>query len=488
MSHAKTVCLSLFLAACTSDDDEGPRGLARESGAHIVPVYVAGNPTCADLGLGSFSYKIDPPESGTYLLADGVNTVTMRTSDGVYFNWTSTVPIDAVLAKGGPNANVYLYEGGARGDTALVSPTNGKNEKPYDLSHIDFCFDYRTIVTVTAETSLSRTWSWGVDKRGAGSTLLLATGQTYLMGYDVAVGTNGNTDGNWAVSGVITVANPSPYAATVTAVTGDVDGLAAQVTCDTLLLPAWGTFSCRYAASLPDGATRTSTGTVSTTGTVRGSRAAAAVDHATASVRAVDACVTVDDDRVGSLGTVCAGAPQTFTYTFPVGPFATCGKQTFDNTARFQAVDTGLAGTDTWSVAVDVPCAASCTLTPGYWKTHSVHGPAAADDTWARLDAGADTMFFLSGETYHQLLWTDPMGNAYRILAYAYIATELNGLNGADLGAVRAAFDRATALLESLTPDTRLTAAERDELVGLAATLDAYNNGLADGGPPHCSE
>jgi hypothetical protein len=482
----KMLSMSLFLAACSSE-------LGSQSGtASVDPTYVDGNPTCADLGLGSVSYKVDPPNSGEYTIDDGVNKVTIATADGITFDWTSTLGIDAVIVKGGANANVYAYDAESFGDTILVSPVNERNGTPFALSHIDFCFDYEVTVTKTAQTSLTRTWAWQIDKTGDASSLLLSAGQTYLMGYNVVVGATGSTDSDWAVSGVITVANPSPFTATVTSVTDEMDGgLTAEVVCDSELpaeIPAWGSLTCHYASALSDATTLTNTATATTTGMVGGGSGTALVDFASAAVTGVDACVTVSDDRVGDLGTVCAAdRARTFQYTLEIG-YAKCGDQVYDNTATFVTADLGLTGSDSWSVAVQVPCATGCTLTQGYWKTHSSYGPAPYDSTWALLADGANTAFFLSGQSYHQVLWTAPAGNPYYVLAHQYIAAQLNGLNGADLGAVQAAFDAATVLFNRYSPATRLSATVRNSFLVLAAQLDAYNNGLAVGGPLHCSE
>lgn len=137
-----------------------------------------------------------------------------------------------------------------------------------------------------------------------------------------------------------------------------------------------------------------------------------------------------------------------------------------------------------------LPCDPNCTLTPGYWKTHSEFGPAPYDDTWALLPNGASTPFYLSGKTHYQTLWTPPAGNAYFILSHAYIATQLNFLNGADPTAAQAAFNAATRLFSTYTP-ARIAAlrpshALRRQFVALAATLDKYNNGLI--GPGHCQD
>jgi hypothetical protein len=128
-----------------------------------------------------------------------------------------------------------------------------------------------------------------------------------------------------------------------------------------------------------------------------------------------------------------------------------------------------------------------CTLTPGYWKTHSTYGPAPYDATWALI--GEDTIFFNSGQSYYEVLWTEPKGgNAYYILAHAYIAAELNFLNGADPTMAQAAFDAATALFSdpAYTDSIPKNDPNRAVAIGLAETLDAYNNGLL--GPPHCIE
>jgi hypothetical protein len=129
-----------------------------------------------------------------------------------------------------------------------------------------------------------------------------------------------------------------------------------------------------------------------------------------------------------------------------------------------------------------------CTLTPGYWKTHSEFGPAPYDDTWAQLPDGASTLFFLSGQSYYDVLWTPPTGgNAYYILAQQYIAAVLNQLNGA---ASTPEVDDALAWAETFfathTPADKLSRTVRADAISFAELLDQYNNGYI--GPGHCSE
>jgi hypothetical protein len=185
-------------------------------------------------------------------------------------------------------------------------------------------------------------------------------------------------------------------------------------------------------------------------------------------------------------------------YTLLIGPFEVCGIYQFVNTASFATSDQDGEGDDTgtatYTVTIDVPCPTGCTLTQGYWKTHSEHGPAPYDDTWAMLENGADTPFFESGQTYYEVLWTPPQGgNAYYILAHQYIAAELNMLAGTAVPAeVQTAFDAATLLFETYTPDEvgelkgKAGKDLRDQFIGLAGTLGSYNEG--DIGPGHCDE
>ncbi len=123
-------------------------------------------------------------------------------------------------------------------------------------------------------------------------------------------------------------------------------------------------------------------------------------------------------------------------------------------------------------------------LTPGYWKTHSETGPAGYDDTWDEIgEYGEYTIFFLSEQSYINVLWTPPRGgNAYYILAHAYIAAELNFLNSAyPPSEVRDAFHEATLLFEEYTPgevgNWRGKQGYRQDFITLAEILDDFNNG-----------
>jgi hypothetical protein len=156
----------------------------------VQPVAAQGeevpdNPTCTELGYDA-GYKLDPPSPGTYTFPDGVHTVTITSDDGIYFDWTSTLGIDAVIVKGGPNANLYEYDPPAEsfGDTGLHSPLGAGPDgtQPHAISHIDFCYSVDTAVTgpgssFNAEASAGRvalTWETDAELDNAGFNLYRA--------------------------------------------------------------------------------------------------------------------------------------------------------------------------------------------------------------------------------------------------------------------------------------------------------------------------
>ena len=480
------------LAGCASGGDG--RTQASINGVYVEP----GNPTCEDLGLGQFSFKIDPPASGTYGLdwgLGGVQTATVVINPtNQYVDWTATIGIDAVIVKGGPMANVYVYDPEASGGTGLSPPINANNGTPYGISHIDFCFDYEVAVGKTAQTSFTRTYQWAIDKTAPQGALTLAVGEVYTMPYTVVVTRTGFVDSDWAASGAVTIHNPAPFVAEIDAITDVLDGATpVALDCGVTLpydLGELGTLTCTYALALPDASQHLNEVTVETCGVVGGGTAQALIDFGGAAITERDACVDVADDRAGSLGTACD--TTSYEYSLQIGPYAACGTtDTVVNTASFAACDTGASGSDAWTVAVTVPaCPVGCTLTPGYWKTHSAYGPAPTDDDWSSLASGPDTVFFSSGKTYYQVLWTAPTGNPYWILAHAYIAAQLNQLGGASDGAVAAQMLQAKQIFQQYTPayigGLKKSSALAQQVVGLAARLDAYNNGLI--GPGHCSE
>jgi hypothetical protein len=372
---------------------------------------------------------------------------------------------------------------------------------------------YGLDVTKDAATGFTRTYHWIIDKSSTDSTTLtLNPGEPFLYHYSVEVDLDDPpyTDSAAGVTGNITVHNPAPITATINSVSDVVSGVgAATVVCTGITFPydlaAGGDLNCTYSLALPDDTDRTNTATAvlqnhdydkdlfaTASGTTNFS-GNADVTFAGATMTEIDECIDVTDTYAGALGTVCVSdpPPHTFTYTRTLQfTEADCGENTVENTASFLTNDTQTPGSDTWTVVVTVPCPQGCTLTQGYWKTHSSYGPAPEDPNWLLLPGGLgpDTPFFTSGQTWYQVFWTPPKkGNAYYILAHQYEAAVLNKLSGAgSTPAVDAAITFAETFFGSHTPTSTLSKAERAAVIAAAGVLGSYNEGAI--GPGHCSE
>ncbi len=129
-------------------------------------------------------------------------------------------------------------------------------------------------VTKTAETSFTRTFSWTVDKSVTPETWDLFTGDSGTSRYIVTAEKTGFTDGDWAVSGLITVSNTTPFDASIDSVTDEVSGgIIVAVDCGVSFpytLPAGSSLTCTYSSPLPDGSDRVNTATVTTSDGVAG--------------------------------------------------------------------------------------------------------------------------------------------------------------------------------------------------------------------------
>jgi hypothetical protein len=193
----------------------------------------------------------------------------------------------------------------------------------------------------------------------------------------------------------------------------------------------------------------------------------------------VNGAVNVDDTN-GMSWLFSDSGTVTYTKTFRCDE----DKGTHDNTATIR--ETGQSDDARVTVTCKPPPPDGCTLTQGYWKTHSKYGPAPYDSTWAVI--GEDTTFFLSGKTWYQAINASSAGgNAYYILAQQYIAARLNIAAGAGTtSAVDAALAGATTFFSTYTPSSTLSPSVRAQAIAWATTLDNYNNGVT--GPGHCPE
>lgn len=407
------------------------------------------------------------------------------------FNTSSMIKYDKEFSCAATGETTYP-------NTATILETGQSSEASVAIK----CYDLE--MAKTATTSFDRAYSWMIAKSASAQNLILSLGQYLPVNYQVVVDAS-YADKNFAAAGLITLANNTPIPATINSIKDVISGdIAAGVTSPVTLpyeMASGETLQFTYSAALPDASSRSNAATAAIQNyhftadmqkhalSARDLVATAAVDFASATITEIDKTVDVTDSIIGALGTVTYGVdslPKTFAYTLDLGGYENCGPKVFDNTASFLTSDTNTTGSATWRVDVNVPCLGGCSLTQGYWKTHSEFGPAKYDDAWNLLPAGANTTFFLSGKSWYQAFWTAPKGDPYYTLAHQYMAAKLNVLNGADPSTINTTLTTAENLLKVYLPGTTLSKTLKTQFTTLASTLDKYNNGLI--GPGHCSE
>lgn len=510
---AAAAVLSAFAAACGTSNPIAPSAAVvaepfnssatYSAGAAVsapqgigstAPIFLAGGPgtnyTCQDLagmyapGATWFELKLDRFPQASETVTDGVLTVSIANGTRVGFDFSASRAVDAVFVKSGADGHhLYLYNPESSGGAGLTTPNSRQ-----DISHISFCYDVELLVAKTAATTFTRDYDWTIAKTVDQPAVTLDNGVDATVNYSVAVTKDAGTDSDWSVSGTITVTNPHPrIGASGVSVS---DALSAHgalaVSCPSTTLAPLGAMTCSYGpVSLATGAARTNTATATSTtfGIAKGEGSTAVAFVTPTTV--IDGSVSVTDTFAGSgLAGTAVSASQTFAYARAIAAASlTCGvPTTIGNTASL-ATDDGATESASAAVTATLTCpppppvAAGCTLTQGYWGTHSSKGPAKYDATWAALE---NTTFYLSGTTYYGVLQLPTKGNAYYILAHQFVAAKLNILKGAtapagfNMGAVETFFQTYTP---AQVGAMKGSAPVRAQAIAWATTLDAYNNG-----------
>ena len=145
------------------------------------------------------------------------------------------------------------------------------------------------------------------------------------------------------------------------------------------------------------------------------------------------------------------------------------------------------------SVTVTVEEILGCTLTQGYWKTHSQEGPAPYDsEGWGALgDFDSDGTSEEEGEilayniTWYTAFQTAPKkGNVWYQLAHQWMAAYLNIANGADSPSeVDSAITGGLTWLQTNDPATNPKSSQAGIWAGILAS---FNEGTT--GPGHCTD
>lgn len=461
-------------------------------------------PFCEDLGyVFGVRFELTGSESYPATFTNGDFTVTITAPNAANtISFTSVQPVAAVLVKTAANGhNEYVYDPAVTSAGGLSPVLVGDS---YRLKEIEFCLPAAPtpkdlFVTKSAVTSWGRTWTWTLVKSIQEATedpayISLDKGASITIHYDVVLGAQAQN--SYSVTGEIWVQNPNEsLSARVTSVTDTLsDGTVAEVTCPGGLpqdLPAGEMLVCTYAATLGSATDLENTATATTDGSngVNGGSGSFPVDFADAPDSETDECVNFTDSLVSEANQAICASDLPLTITYPLTlKYDVCGTYEVPNVATITTNDTGTSTSDGANVTVDVPCTGGCSLTQGYWKTHSRKGPAPYDDNWQNVGPNQeDTLFFKSGQTWYQVFWTAPRGNVFYQLAHQYMAAKLNYYNGADTSVITAALSQAEGLFGAIPENsTSVPSASRATWSALATTLDQYNNGAI--GPGHCED
>lgn len=386
---------------------------------------------------------------------------------------------------------------GTNDNTATIVET----EQSASASVTVDCYDLE--VQKTAHGFYGRQYYWNIDKRTTESEITVPIGQTYGIDYTVNV-TATSQETSPLVRGEITVHNLAPITAAINGIKDVIDNNYADLDCGVITfpysLPAGETLTCSYEIDLSNTCSGTNEAVVTLKNysydSQENSQEVGTTEYSAYAdfsfgepAQEIDKCVQVEDSLYGYLGQYCAEASEytshAFEYNGTVGPYEECGHYQVTNTATFTTSDTEATASDSQTVDIDVPClpCGGCTLTYGYWRTHSSYGPASYDSTWAGI--GENSLFFNSGESYYDVLWTPSDEGAYYQLAHQYIAVKLNILKGTYAPPeVQKAMSEAKGLFESCECN-KFTGPNRKTAIELSETLDLYNNGYL--GPEHCS-
>jgi hypothetical protein len=531
----------LVLAACSENPTapeavRAPKGpmyalnAAGTSAAGITPTIVeaAQSALCTSTGYAR-GFKIVNTLDGSYTgetvtSTDGyltvVVTVTYNTSGapatrGPSIAFTANRKVDGVVVHGGGGQNVNNYNYGPNGilsDSDVTTPINSSGSHA-NISNIAFCYNYRPDVSKTASTSYQRDWSWTLSKTVDNATALLQKDQEFTANYTVTVGAS-SAESNFAVGGNIVIGNASPEVMTIASVADAIAG--AVVTCPSaapFTIAASGSVTCSYTAALASKTNGTNVANVATDGAgFAGASASAAYSFGDPTTEN-NPCVAVSDVSSTTLngqplsgpttanlnGNLCR-AGQTFNYSLQVGLRSLCGEYITSNTASLAGGSTASASaTVTVNVTgcsnqticdidpTDPTCnqenPPACTLSQGYWKTHSTSGPAR-HSRWSTQD----DLFLSTGKTWLQVWRTAPAGNAWYSVAHQYMGAMLNqsiGLAVPTAAAAQAITDAEAffALFSGSIP-SKLTGPQKTEAARIAAILENWNAGPAT----HCSE
>ncbi len=349
----------------------------------IVPLFYdtgpGGNVECSEVG--DYEFSSDRFDDGNQY-SGTAGPITWETTDNTYVSWSGTHGGLAIILKGGPAANVYIYDASYTYDSGLASPPVGEQQDPAELSNITFCWDpgeEELTVTKTAVTYFEREHFWDIDKNvetDEGYELDdVAKIWLYIDGsgnetatWTVDVTYEGYEDSDWNVSGEITIENTGTLDAVITGIDDFLGGEEIDVDCGEdfefdYTLEVGDTLTCSYSEDVDSKIAGKNEVTVTTE---RDEYFADAEIIWGDPDEEYDASVTITDTNPGfadEYGQVVlnaddyeAGDVETFTYTkdFAWADYGAddCGSFTYDNTATIVETEQSASAT----LKVNVQC------------------------------------------------------------------------------------------------------------------------------------
>ncbi|MBI3537144.1 MAG: hypothetical protein HY070_06275, partial [Chloroflexi bacterium] len=338
---------NFVVAGAISVKNPAPIAATINSVADVVSTGINANVTCSvsfpySLGAGqtlTCSYQSSLPDNST---RTNTATATLQNTPSGTTNFSGNAAVDfssANINKVNDSVNVSDTNGqswafsasgsqtysktfscdadsGANNNTATIRETNQSSSASVNVN----CYALR--VTKDANTRLTRTFGWTINKTASPTSLDMFRGDSGSAQYNVSVTKDNGTDSNYAVLGVIRVNNPAPIPAKVNTVADVISGgVPGSVSCDSALpatIAAGGTLTCAYSAALPDATTRTNTATATLQNSPSGTTdfsGNASVDFSSAIVTKANDSINVDDTN-GQSWAFSASGSQTYSKTF----------------------------------------------------------------------------------------------------------------------------------------------------------------------------
>jgi hypothetical protein len=218
---------------------------------------------------------------------------------------------------------------------------------------------------VSAQPRIDRAWQWSLSEQASPAQVTLSVGQAQQQSYVLTAATTGSADTRWLVGGVVSI-NPNPIV-----VMTSLDGMLYTGPSSAYTLTPFGITDCpgglpqlmvnHVVCSYQVPAPQANTGFVGVTAhacidgdcSYDSKSSSAPFDFANATVTETNRCATAGESIAGTLGTVCASTPGTFTARRTIGPYSACGDYVATSSSSLTS-DGRTVGTASAAVSVHV--------------------------------------------------------------------------------------------------------------------------------------